>query len=301
MTQLAFCAALYEAGRRYLPAFMAGVRAAARGHDACLVAAVDDLADPEDALADLAGDIGLRLTRCKPGSTPAAVRRTLLEQAVFSGGEILIFTDMDDVLMANAPGNHLAALDGVDFSYGDMSLMDARGNDLRRRFFDRADVPWSVTSPRQILRRNFLGLGNTAIRADRLPTAALHVPDDIVAVDWWLFTTLLLAGRRGARTVAPVASYRLHGTVLLGAGTPATPEALLRACRVMLRHYRAFPAVPGMAARAAVVDERIAQIVGTPPGIVAGRLAGLRDAPGVWFEGLDDIELAAPAFGAHAI
>lgn len=294
MTRIAFCVALYEAGRPFLPAFMAGVRAAARGHDACLVAAVDDLAAPRASLAELDGDLPLRFAACAPGSSPAAVRRTMLTEGLRSGADVLILADMDDMLLANAPGNHIAALEEADFSYGDLSLMDAAGHGMGRRFFDRADVPWKVASVDAVRHRNFLGLSNTALRADRIPASALQVPDDIVAVDWWLFTSLLLAGCRGTRTVAPVAHYRVGEFSLLGANAPATPEALRRTYRTMQRHYRAFRAAPGMAACLAGIEDRMAQIETLPAGFVASRLATLRERSGVWYEGLDAIEFAAP-------
>lgn len=298
MTRIAFCAALYEAGRPFLPAFMAGVRAAARGHDACLVGAVDDLASPRTALAELEGDLPVHLTPCPAGSSPAAVRRAMLVAGVRSGADVLIFADMDDMLLANAPGQHLAALADADFSYGDLCLMDAAGNDLRRRFFDRTEVPWHVDSAGSVLRRNFLGLSNTAVRTVRLPSSVLQVPDDVLAVDWWLFTTLLLGGRRGARTTAPVARYRLHDDNALGAGIPATPEALRRAYAIMQRHYRAFRAAPGAAGCLGEIEDRIDRLAATPPGVVAGSLAALRARPGVWYEGLDTIAFDAATIAA---
>lgn len=295
MTRIAFCVALYEAGRPFLPAFMAGVRAAARGHEACLVAAVDDLAAPRASLAELEGELPIHLADCAPGSSPAAIRRVMLTEGLRSGAEVLIFADMDDMLLANAPGNHLAALEDADFSYGDLCLMDAAGQGLRRRFFDGADVPWTVASADVVRRRNFLGLSNTALRADRLPVSALQIPDDIVAVDWWLFTSLLLAGWRGTRTVAPVTHYRVGDFSLLGAGAPSTPEALRRSYRIMQRHYRAFRAAPGMAECLAGVEDQLMLLESLPDGVVAARLAALRERPGVWYEGLDAIDFATDA------
>lgn len=295
MTRIAFCVALYEAHRAFLPAFMAGIRAAARGHDACLVGAVDDLIDPSHTLAGLADILSLKLTRCPAGSSPASIRRIMLSQAVYSGADVLIFADMDDMLLANAPNSHITALAEADFSYGDLCLMDAQGHDLKRRFFDGVDVPWSVADVADLQRRNFLGLSNTAIRTDCLPAAAFHVPDDIVAVDWWLFTTLLLAGRRGARTAAPVTRYRQHDVNTLGAVPPATPDALKQRYVIMQRHYRAFRAIPGMAARLSEIDERLERLAGMPPGMVAARLSALRSRSGVWFEGLDEIDLEPAA------
>jgi hypothetical protein len=301
MARIAFCAALYEAGRPYLPDFLAGIRAAARGHEACLIAAIDDLVRPRYAFSDLQGEVPVELAQAPARSSPAAVRRLMLGTALRSGADVLVFSDMDDVLLADAADLHLAALEDAAFSYGDLCLMDAAGDDLHQRFYDGAGVPQAVASGDAILRRSFLGLSNTAIRADRMTVAALQVPDDIAAVDWWLFATLLQAGRRGARTAAPVARYRLYQSNALGAGVPASPDALRRTYAIMQRHYQAFRAARGVAVRLAIIEDQMARLALASPGAVAARLASMRDQPGVWYEGLDDFAFDSAAEVATAV
>jgi len=282
--RIALCASLYEAGRPYLPAFCAALSRAVAGHDACLIVAVDGLVAPGDALAPLDGVLPVELHAVPEGATPALVRCVMLAAAATSGADVLVFADMDDELAPDALGEHMAALDGADFSYGDMDLMEASGAPRGRRLFAGAAVPWHAEAPEAIGARNFLGLSNTAIRRAALPAAIFAMPADIGAADWWLFTTLLSCRRKGARTGGPVGRYRLHASSLLGAGAPASPAAALFQLGLMARHYRAFRATPAMAARLAAVEDAIEALATTPQAVVAGVLAAMDGTPGVWFE-----------------
>jgi len=294
MTRFAICTALYEAGRPYLGAYTAGLRAAVGGTDACLVLALDDFDAPEPVIGALREICPVTTIKARDGATPAQVRHSLIAAGLESGAEILIFADMDDMLSANAPGQHadaLAAGPGADISFGDLDLMDARGEYLHRRFFDGVDIPRHVDDPAALAGRNFLGLSNTAVRATAFTEEALHIPADVVAADWWVFTTLLRAGRTARRTMSPVGAYRLYGGNTLGAGVPATRAQLQRSIDIALRHYQAFPATRDLAGRHGRL-ELLAQILSEcPDSRAAAALNACAGRPGVWFEYLDWIEI----------
>ncbi|MGE0254126.1 MAG: hypothetical protein AB7N54_07460 [Alphaproteobacteria bacterium] len=295
--RIAFCASLYEAGRPCLPAFCAALSRAAAGHDARLIAAVDGLAEPARALWPIVRHMPVELHPVPAGATVAQVRCVLLAAAAASDCDVLVFADMDDEIAPDAVGEHLEALAGADFSYGDMDLMDAGGALLDRRLFTGAAVPWRVETSEAIGARNFLGLSNTAVRRASLPGAIFAMPADIGAADWWLFTTLLGCRRKGARTGGAVGRYRLHASSLLGAGAPATPAAARFQLGLMARHYRAFRAAPAMAARLAATQDAIEALAATPASAVAAALASMAGTPGVWFEHAGRLadRLVAPA------
>lgn len=291
MSRFAVCTALYEAGRPYLAAYRAGLRAAVAGTESRLVLAVDDFATPDAVIEALREICPVTAVAAPVGATPAAVRQCLIAAGLDTGAEILVFADMDDMLAANAPRLHADALADADISFGDLDLIDARGEFLRRRFFDGVDIPRHVSGPADLAGRNFLGLSNTAVRAAALPEEALHIPADVVAADWWLFTTLLRAGRTARRTMSSVAAYRLYGGNTLGAGVPATRAELRRAIDIALRHYRAFPATVALAARRGRLEALSQRIEAAPDAQVAAALNACTGRPGVWFEFLDGVAL----------
>ncbi|MEP4379407.1 MAG: hypothetical protein ABJ215_05100 [Alphaproteobacteria bacterium] len=294
MTRFAICTALYEAGRPYFDAYTAGLRAAVSGADVCLVLAIDDFDAPDPLIAALREICPVMTIKARDAATPAQVRRTLLMAALETGADFLIFADMDDMLAANAPGLHEDALamgSGADISFGDLELMDTRGEYLHRRFFDGVKLPRHVDDPAALAGRNFLGLSNTAVRAASLTEEALHIPADVVAADWWIFTTLLRAGRTARRTMSPVAAYRLYGGNTLGAGVPATRAQLDRSIEIAMRHYRAFPATRELAARHGRLETLVQTLSGSSDTQAAAALNACAGRPGVWFEFLDWIEI----------
>lgn len=291
MTRFAICTALYEAGRPYLKAYAAGLRAAVSGTDACLVLAIDDFDAPEPVIAALREICPVSTIHARDGATPAQVRRSLIVAGLETGADILVFADMDDMLTANAPVLHAGALAQADISFGDLELMDARGEYLRRRFFSGVDIPRHVDDPAVLAGRNFLGLSNTAVRAAALTEESLHIPADVVAADWWIFTTLLHAGRTAHRTVSPVGAYRLYGGNTLGAGVPATRAQLQRSMDIALRHYRAFPVDRELAARHGRLEMLTQTLSGCPDARMSAALNEVAGRPGVWFEFLDWIDI----------
>lgn len=286
MPTYAVCTALYEAARPFLPAYLAGLRAACQGEDLSLVVVVDDLESPEDTLAQLKDVCPVVAVSAPEGAGPAQVRKRLLVEAVSTTAEVLIFTDMDDILAADTPGKHRDNLQHADISFGDMQLIDAAGHDVGRRFFDEVDIPWTLSGPEPLLERNFLGLSNTAIRRSSIPDTALAVPEQIRAVDWWLFTTLLLAGRTARRTPSHVAQYRIYGANTLGADMPATREALRKQIDIAIRHYRAFPAIAAFLIRQQRLADLADEVAGWSSHELAVALSAPASEPGVWFEHL---------------
>lgn len=284
--KIAICAALYEAGRPFLAGFVAAVRAAASGHEAVFVAAVDGLHDAEDALADLAGQLDIYTVEVPPGRTPAGVRRAMLAAGQESGASVLVFIDMDDLIAPRALDLHLDALRGADFSYGDMDLIDVDGDGLGRRFFDTAGVPGEVDNIAAITNRNFLGFSNTAVRVNRIAPVALAVPEDVVAADWWFYTMLLLGGLTGKKTAGPVAAYRIYEANTLGAGAPRTATDAIGQTEAMLRHYRAFSAHPVLGERAAETAQVLAKLRSASEQELTSYLGASDNDGGAWFEGI---------------
>ncbi|MBO6783119.1 MAG: hypothetical protein JJ899_07595 [Alphaproteobacteria bacterium] len=290
MTTFAVCTTLYEAARAFLPAYMAGLRQASAGEDVSLIVVVDDLSEPAAVLSELGAICPVSAVYAAEGETPARIRRRLFAEAIVSSADILIFVDMDDVLAPDAPGLYAYAVENAQFAYGDMNLIDATGQVLGRRFFDDAHVPWRIEGVETLLDRNFLGLSNTAIRRDAMPDAAFSVPDDVIAVDWWLFTTLLMTGCKGQRVPQAVSDYRTYGANTLGAGGLSSRADLLRFLEIARRHYQAFPGSAPHLLRRARLESLANEVSGWTAHQLAVTLAGADRSQGVWFEFLGRLQ-----------
>ncbi len=287
MSELLVCCAMYEKGRPFLMQWMQALAVATKGHDTSALVVTDDLKDAKRALNPLRKYLPIHVVHAARNSSIADVRRLMLRASADSNAEILCFIDMDDLFLPNALALHRQALADADFSYGNLLLIDEVGLPMGQSLFEGRNIPHRLNDVESILDRNFLGLSNTAVWRRALPDAALNVPPDIVAVDWWLFSTLLLHRRVGRRTRGPVCQYRTYGGNLIGGMPGLEAAAILRRCEMVLKHYDQFRHDLRFAQRATRVRWLRDRLV-TKPGWITDFAARIQ--VGVWWE--DIVRLA---------
>ena len=244
MTQFVICTSVYEAGRPYLDEWIVGAINAAKGLSVRAIVAVDDLLSPWESLRPLSEAMELCIVTADHDSTVANVRRAMFSAAKESRADIIVFCDMDDWLLENALREHAEVLKEADFSYGDLRIVDRVGNSMGRNFFDGHDIPDRTENPGELTDRNWLGLSNTAILGDCLSTEAMDIPNAIIAIDWWFFSTLLRMGRQGGRAAATVAVYRMHEENLLGSAVSVSLSDIHRRIAIIERHIECFQGDP---------------------------------------------------------
>lgn len=164
--------------------------------------------------------------------SPAAIRQLLIARAVEEcDGVVLV--DSDDVMHAHRVQAARAALLGADLSACALRLVDSSGKDLGGLL----TLPPGVGPEGILPRYNVFGLSNTAWRS-RLLRSCLPVPGEVEIVDWYLATRAWLLGARLHFDHLPAMDYRQHAANMLGAGSPAAPEQVVRDARRASRHFR---------------------------------------------------------------
>ena len=298
MSKIAVCTSFYEVGRPFLGAFIAGLNEASAGQDVMLVAANHGLSDPEASLATVNGTVDIRIEGVPVTASFAEVRERMLMAVAETDAEYLILVDMDDYLLPDGIAAHLVAMQNADFSYGDMMLIDGSGADMGRTFYQACDVPPHLSGRAglaDILKRNFLGFSNTGLRRVCVDLSRLEIPDDLVAVDWWFYTLLLLDGRNGAKTDNPVVCYRTHSANILGSRADTDLASVRRRIAINRRHYEAFSGETIFDGRRAVLDQ-LSQWVDREDETVALAVDDACATPGLWF---DDIARLTERVLAH--
>jgi len=279
--KVAIATSFYESGRDFLADYAKAVAGAAQGRDLRIIAAVDDLRNPEATLRSALGPWPVTLVDRVDGAGIPEVRGRMLCASAVSDADMVVFIDMDDMIESGAISRHAQAIEEVDFSYGDLQPVDSKGRILGPTFFEGAKIPERVTSSDDILLRNFLGFSNTAIRPTAIDRAACDPPKHAIAVDWWVFATLADLGRKGARADGVVAKYRQHDGNTLGASASVAPEALRRRCEIVTSHLDSLTPNP----RRRRAAERVARV---SEALRLGKVgpASLKsvDARGAWFE-----------------
>lgn len=159
---------------------------------------------------------------------PYELRIILLEEAKKRNCDLLIVGDCDDCLSKDRVRGYIESWDsGTDFFYNDLVGMDGRV------FF--REIPEKVVSHREIGEKNFLGLGNSGINVSALDDGFISSlrDGDTNIFDWYLFSRMLLAGKKGRKTEFGSTCYRLHGGNIAG-----RTDSLKRELEVKLEHYR---------------------------------------------------------------
>lgn len=286
MSKVAICTSLYEAGRPYLDAYLQGVRSVSKVHDITFVAAIHGLDAPEKSLAPVEDVAEVRIVHVSLDAGIPEVRQQMILAGIQCDVECLMLTDMDDYLLPASASAHLAALTDADFSYGDMKLIDADGKVQGRTFFQDVEVPDRLlpgSEATMIMRRNFLGFSNTAIRKHCVDPAWLKIPDGLVSVDWWFFTKLMQRGYRGAKASGTVTCYRTYDGNILGGLPDPTLSAVRRRVDINRRHCAMFAKDPAFAARCLELDA-LERWLGQENDETLAEIEKACAQPSVWFD-----------------
>ena len=163
-------------------------------------------------------------------SAPAEIREHGINYAKENGYDLLVFTDTDDYFSPNRIENCILNMNGNDFLVNEIVSVDNEGKELGKIVIPR-NIKFS-----QILDGNFFGLSNTAILTRSLPED-LYIPKDIIAVDWWLFSLLLLNESKYEVDETSMTFYRQHSGNTSGYYNYITIEKIRFGINIKLTHY----------------------------------------------------------------
>lgn len=177
----------------------------------------------------------LTIIELKGVSNPAENRQIGINYCIESGYDYLIFGDSDDTFSKNRVEQSLNLLEEYDVVANDLILFE---NDsiLEKNYLSNRLKNNQVISFEYIRNKNILGLSNTAIRLSKLER--LVIPNELIAVDWYLFSLLLLQGKKAVFTNEAVTCYRQYAGNLVGL-KELDEKAYKRGWQVKRVHYQA--------------------------------------------------------------
>ena len=167
-------------------------------------------------------------------STPAKNREYGINYVNNKGYDILIFGDSDDCFSENRIQVCLELLNSCEIVVNDLSLFDDGGTYSENYFSHRVNNGESIAIE-MVKDKNLFGLSNTAIRLDILDSVSFD--DDLIAVDWYLFSKLLLEGNRAVFTNETLTFYRQYSGNTVGMNN-VTKEYFMKGVEVKLLQYK---------------------------------------------------------------
>lgn len=171
------------------------------------------------------------------GYTPAQIREIGIKNIknIYS---YLIFTDADDYISEDRIKKSIVALQEYDFCYNNMILVNEEGEKLQEEtFFQNKNNPDIVNDLQDIIRKNFCGLSNTAVSLKKINFDNLIIPRNLIAVDWWIYSFLLIKRHKGIYINDALTYYRQHNANTVGGQDVMNEDKFKRGLEVKEAHY----------------------------------------------------------------
>lgn len=166
--------------------------------------------------------------------TPAKNREFGINYCLEQKYDILIFGDSDDYFENNRVEKSIEFLKDNDIVVNDLSLFDEseiyEDKYISNRVKNRSKIDLEF-----IKNKNVFGLSNTALKLKDIDK--IELPSDLVAVDWYFFTLLLLKNKVAIFTNETVTYYRQHAENLVGL-KKLDIQSYKRGIKVKKKHFQ---------------------------------------------------------------
>ncbi len=168
--------------------------------------------------------------------SPAEIRLVGIKYAVKQDYHYLIFSDADDFFSSNRIEASVATLKHHDFVFNDINLVNIKGDTLTKKYLSFIGAQHQYNDYKNIINYNMFGMSNAGVRAHLLKD--FYIPEDIIAVDWWIFTFLLLNGAKGKFINEATTFYRQTNNNTVGMNKKLNEQRLSFGISVKTRHYK---------------------------------------------------------------
>ena len=163
--------------------------------------------------------------------SPAQIRQYGIQYAIKNNYKNIIFTDTDDNYSQNYVESLMLGLENNDFVYSNIVPVDNNDITINNYF----SLPHETKRYEQIINYNFIGLGCSAVRSEII--REINIPSDIIAVDLYLYTILLLNGFAGKLVENASVYYRQHYNNTVGGLKQLDRVRLLKGIDIKEKHY----------------------------------------------------------------
>ena len=223
---------IYPGCEPWLPRFFESVCDQTRD-DFDLMILNDGLTDAENLIPDIPDRIKL----IPITGTIAKVRQQGIELLIDSDYKKIIFADADDYFSKNRVEKASDVLESVDIYVNDLTTVTDQEKLIAKNYFSHRLGKQFEIETDFILRKNIIGLGNSAVRQSAL--RKINIPEDTIAVDWLIFTDMLLCGSSALFRNDSVSYYRQHDENTAGLQS-ITPEKIRHSLKVQIQNASYF-------------------------------------------------------------
>jgi glycosyltransferase involved in cell wall biosynthesis len=127
--------------------------------------------------------------------------------------DILIFGDSDDYFENNRIEKSIELLKSNDIVVNDLTLF-SKNIIYQKKYLSQRLKNYQKIDFEFIRNKNIFGLSNTAIKLRDL--SKVELPENLVALDWYIFSKFLMDGKKAIFTNETISYYRQHDNNTIG-------------------------------------------------------------------------------------
>lgn len=177
----------------------------------------------------------LNLINIERKLTPAEIRYMGITYGIKHNYKYLIFSDIDDYFSDNRVEFSKKTLKNFNFVFNEINLITHDKKLIESNMLSKLNVKPIYSTYHDIIDKNIFGLSNTAVNLDKIKE--IYIPKEIIAVDWWIFTLLLLKKNEGGFIKECITYYRQTNDNLTGMAKPLNQKRLFLGIKVKKTHY----------------------------------------------------------------
>ena len=172
----------------------------------------------------------------KNNLTPAEIRMLGIKYAIEKDYKYVIFSDADDYFSLNRISVSINKLEKYDFVFNELYLIDEKKDIIQKSYYNNILKKIEYTNYLEIINGNLFGLGNAAVKVNKLKE--LFIPKEIDAIDWWIFSILLLNKCKGEFIKEAITYYRQHNNNFIGISKKLNKTILHKGIKTKQIHYK---------------------------------------------------------------
>jgi hypothetical protein len=196
-----------------------------------------DVEDLTIVLTNLPKEIHYKIENAPYNTYHAKNYEFLINNSKLLNYEILIFGDLDDYFHEERIENIVSNLKDNSFVFHDLKLIDKynRRFTIPTRFESIFSNEKIINSISEVLDKNFIGMSNSAINLKTL-TSEIILEDYLIAIDWAIYSQIILKGGSGKYLPYQLTNYRQHFENLVG-GNKISSQIMTKGIKVKISHY----------------------------------------------------------------
>jgi hypothetical protein len=231
MKSIAFLTTIFPQNEKFLKSFLDSL--SAQTYKDFDLVVVNDSFKNLNYYKDLYSN--LNIININSSGTPAKNREIGINYCIEKNYDILIFGDSDDYFKNNRIEKSVKILNQADIVVNDLSLFN-ENNVYNKRYLSNRVKNLQIIQFEFIKNKNIFGFSNSAIKL--FNQKKLFIPNDLVAVDWYIFSNFLLKGCKAVFTDETISFYRQYEQNIIGL-KQLDEKSFNKVKNIKIKHFKA--------------------------------------------------------------